>query len=455
MNITVTSSLTGGKISAVQSKSDAHRALICAALCDRTDGTEENTKTEITIGRTNADIDATAKCLTALGAGVERGDSGFTVRGGFKNKNGTVLDCGESGSTLRFLLPVAAVLGTETKFTGGGKLPLRPMLPLTEELRKKGSSISSDFLPITVKGKARGGRYVLPGNISSQFVSGLLMALPLTGVKCEILLSSELESKLYADMTLKTLGEFGIRWKKLSESETPGFCGGYVHEGGGYVSPGKYTVEGDWSGAAFFAVLAALPESRPRTEITGSGDDTAEAESKTEIYGLSRNSLQPDREIEKIISDAGALCGFENGVFYVKKGCVKPFSLDVSQFPDLFPVLAVLACAAKGESLLYNAGRLRIKESDRIASVYEMITSLGGKAEAGWDYLRVSGTGALKGGKVCGAGDHRIVMSAAIASALCGTPVEITGAEAVEKSYPDFFEDFVKCGGKIIAETDR
>lgn len=421
-----------GSVSAVASKSDAHRALICAALC--------NGETEITVKELNDDITATAGCLKALGAEIKRTENGFFVVG--RARGGGELQCGESGSTARFLLPICAALGKGAALSGKGKLPTRPMLPLSEELRRNGCNVSSDFLPLTVSGKLKGGRYVLSGNVSSQFISGLLMALPITNAPSEIMLSSPLQSELYADMTVRTLSEFGVSWKKLSPEQTEGFCGGYRLEGDvdyGYVCSavgekrnyntyktcGKYEVEGDWSGAAFFAVTAAIAG-----EIT--------------LSGLKSDSLQPDKAIIDIIGTAGAsVCENGDGIC-VSKGKIAPISVDVSQFPDLFPVLATLACAANGESLLYNAGRLRIKESDRITATANMITSLGGSVEEGDDYLKIFGKGYLDGGSVDCAGDHRIAMSAAVASLICKNGAELSGSEAVKKSYPDFFAVFDK-----------
>ena len=411
---------------AVESKSDAHRALICSALCDG--------ETGVRLTYSNNDIDATARCLSAMGAQVDRTRDGFFVKG--RAIGGGLLDCGESGSTVRFLIPVAAALGKETTFIGSGKLPSRPMLPLTECLRQKGCVVTDDHLPLTVDKKAFGGRYIIPGNVSSQFVSGLLMALPLTGEPSEIIMSSPLQSELYADMTVRTLSRFGVRWKKLSAEESDGFFGGYKligeHTGNvcsmctdqrydTYKTNGEYVVEGDWSGAAFFVVLAAL------------GGEIS-------IYGLDENSLQPDKAVVEAVRNAGAYAEFNNGVLTVKKGELRPFSIDVSQFPDIFPILAVLACGAKGESLLYNAGRLRIKESDRIETTAALIRALGGSVEVGEDYMKVFGTGKLVGGEIDGAGDHRIVMSGAVAAVLCDGEVTIEGSEAVSKSYPSFFE---------------
>lgn len=412
MDKTVFPSSVSGTVNAPVSKSDLHRALVCAALCEGT--------TLLPVSASNADTDATAECLSALGAGVERTEEGFVIRG--RASGGGDLNCRESGSTLRFLLPVAAVLGKEARFSGSGKLPSRPCLPLTEELRRKGCDVSSDLLPITVKGRARGGAYTLPGDVSSQFVSGLLLALPIANGSSSVRLTSPLQSKMYVDMTLRTLSRFGVEWKEIPCGSAEYPFGGYVLEGGGYSSPKSYLSEGDWSGAAFFAVAGA---------INGS----------ICIKGLDDASAQPDKAIADIVKGFGAYTAYENGALTVECREKRPFSADVSQFPDLFPVLAVLAAAANGESRLYNAGRLRIKESDRIAAVCNMINSLGGRAVAGEDSLTVYGSGALRGGVVNGENDHRIVMSAAIASLICESEVTILGSEAVSKSYPAFFDD--------------
>ena len=419
-----------GRVNAVDSKSDAHRALICAALCSG--------QTKIKVRALNDDIVATATALEALGASVYRQGDTYTVNG--RAVGGGSIFCRESGSTARFLLPVAAALGGSASFSGSGRLPERPMGLLTAELRRHGCEVSADFLPITVSGGLSGGRYVLSGGVSSQFISGLLMALPLTDTASEIMLSSPLESERYADMTVRTLERFGVKWKKLTKEETQDFCGGYRLLGAAdygrictahcisekydtYTACEEYNVEGDWSGAAFFAVAAAL-----------SGE--------IELSSLDADSYQPDKAVLDVIASAGATVKKNNSSILVRKGQLTPFSVDVSQYPDIFPILAVLACGAKGESLLFGAGRLRIKESDRIETTANMIRALGGSVEVGKDYLRVFGTGRLVGGTVDGAGDHRIVMSAAVASLLCENEVGILGWQAVNKSYPEFFEVF-------------
>lgn len=419
-NTAAKSRKVSGNIAAPVSKSDAHRAMICAAL--------SGGETFVAGRHPSADMGVTAECLSALGVGVEFTGDGYHISG--RLRGGGKLDCGESGSTLRFLLPIAAVTEGETEFVGSGKLPLRPLLPLTEQLRQKGAYISGDLLPLTVRGKARGGEYEMPGNISSQFISGLLMALPLCGEKSTIRLTTPLQSAMYADMTLNTLSRFGINWTVLPENKEFPYSGYTLDSSASTpVTPGIYNTEGDWSGAAFFAVLAALG-------------------GKISVSGLDLCSLQPDKKIYEIVGEFGARTDFRDGVMTVEKDRACPFSADVSAFPDLFPVLAVLACGAEGKSLLYNASRLRIKESDRIETTAALIRALGGCVNVTDDSLEIFGTGSLSGGTADGANDHRIVMSGAVASVISENDVTITGCEAINKSYPGFFDDFSACGGE-------
>ena len=410
-NITLIKSCFDGEIYAPVSKSDAHRALICAATT--------GLPTDITVSEPNADIGATVECLRALGSRVERTERGYRVDG--KIRGGGALNCGESGSTLRFLLPIAATTGVETTFYGSGKLPSRPMVALTSELRRNGGTVSADNLPITLSGKIRAGRYELAGNISSQYISGLMMALPMLEGKSEIILTTSLESEGYVDMTVKTLEKFGVRWKKQTGT-------GYILEDAKYTTPGVYETEGDWSGAAFFAVMGALG-------------------GKININGLDVNSLQPDKNICGILKRFGAKVEMKGKTLTVEKSEAHPFNVDVSEYPDLFPVLAVLACGAKGESRLYNASRLRIKESDRIETTAAMIRALGGRVETTEDSMTVYGSGTLEGGTVDGANDHRIVMSACAATAVTKGNITVLGIEAVNKSYARFFDDYeiVRC----------
>ncbi len=410
----IPSSLTGS-LSAIASKSDAHRAIICSALADD--------KTTILITETSDDIDATLSCIESMGATVLRNEKNFTISPVYEVKDGYVLDCNESGSTLRFLLPVSASLGKKASFTGRGRLPQRPMSPIINLLREKEIEFSGDTLPFTLNGKLESGEYRIDGNVSSQFISGLLFALSIVSGKSKIELISPLQSKAYVDMTIDTLKSFGI---DIRVTDT-----GYEIEGKDkLISPKEYIVEGDWSNSAFFLVAGAL-----------SGD--------IKLRGLNINSNQSDKSILDILKLAGAEFKIENDGILVKKSEIEPFSLDVSECPDLFPILSVLACKANGKTTLYNAKRLRIKESDRIKSTKELILNLGGKAEETEDSLIIFGTGRLLGGKVQSFNDHRIVMSAFVASIICEEKVEIEGAEAINKSYPDFIRDFKGLGGKV------
>jgi len=392
MNVKIEPSLLSGTVFAVASKSYAHRAIIAAALSDG--------PTEIILNTTSQDIEATVNCINALGGKIEKTERGLMVYPVSEVPEKTVLDCGESGSTARFLIPVAAAIGKETLFEGHGRLPERPQRELIQAITKGGAAASSDFLPMTVYGGMKAGIYEIAGNISSQYITGLLFALATLEGESEIVLTTSLESAPYVDMTLQVLKDFGVKTEK---TET-----GYKICGGEIISPKTYTVEGDWSNAAFWLVAA-----RMGCEIT--------------VSGLNTESIQGDREILTQM--------------WMKE-------VDASQIPDLVPILAVGAAARQGRTVIYNAERLRIKESDRLTAVAENLKALGAKVNELPDGLEIFGKGVLKGGRVKSYGDHRIVMAMAVASCVCGSPVIIEGAETVEKSYPAFFEDFKMLGGK-------
>lgn len=397
MTIRLTPRPLAGTVRAVSSKSHAHRALICAALAGAPLPAGGLDPSE--------DLAATYRCLAALD-GPE-----------------PVLDCGESGSTLRFLLPVAAMTADTARFTGRGRLPERPLGPLLEAMAAHGCRFTTDRVPLTVTGRLRGGAYTLPGNVSSQYISGLLLALPLARENSRIRLSSPLESAGYVALTLRTLRDFGVHVEQTQD--------GFLIPGGQrYTAPPAYTVEGDWSNAAFFLTAGALA-------------------GPVRVTGLRRDAGQGDRAIERLLKAFGGRAVWEDEAIALENGApFAPQRVDVADVPDLFPILAVAACACRGDTLLYNAARLRLKESDRIASTARLLVALGGRAEERPDALLIRGEGALRGGAVDGCGDHRIVMAAAIAAQLCREPVEIHGAEAVCKSYPRFFDDFTALGGQ-------
>ena len=399
MHVTVYPCSIRGSVTAPPSKSHVHRLLIAAALCEN--------ETGIFCPGENEDIAATIRCLQALHAEIIREGDWYRV---FRKKPSIhapaidVLDCGESGSTLRFLLPICAGLNDSMVLTGRGRLPSRPNGPLLSVLREHGTKIEGDFLPLTVHGGLQSGDFALPGNISSQYFTGLLFALPLLEGDSTLRYTSPLESMPYVDLTLSVLRQFGVRVENLEN-------GWRIPGGQRFVSPGNVEAEGDWSAAAFWLGANALGNA-----VT--------------VTGLTRNSCQGDRAVEKLLPQIGG-------------------EIDVTDTPDLMPILSAVAAAMPGKTTrITGAARLRLKESDRIAAMAQTIRALGGKAEEMPDGLVIHGA-KLTGGTVNGMNDHRVVMSAAIAATVCAGPVTILGAEAVQKSYPHFWRDFEALGGHI------
>ncbi len=386
MNIRIQPHLLKGEVDAIPSKSHGHRLLICGALA----GKPEEVKVDIP----SQDILATRECLNNL------------------LSEDPILDCRESGSTLRFLLPVAMARSAHATFLRKGRLKDRPLSPLREEMERHGCIFqeSADG-SLGVTGPMTGGDYKLAGNVSSQFISGLLMALPLLPEGGNICLTTPLESAPYVDLTLQVLANFGI---VVTEED-----GNFSLPGNQtFVSPGLRQAEGDWSNGAFFLTAASLG-------------------SQVTCKGLDPLSKQGDKAIVQLLR-----------LFHEEEERV----VDVSQIPDLVPILSVKAALTPGVTRITNAARLRIKESDRLLAVAENLTALGGNVEALSDGLVIEG-GSLKGGQVDGFNDHRIVMSMAIAATRCQGPVTIVGAEAVDKSYPTFFEEFRRLGG-VFDEVD-
>ena len=410
-----------GTVSAIASKSDAHRAIICAALSDE--------KTSIHISHISKDIEATLNCIKSIGASFVKKNNAYEITPVETPLQNPILDCNESGSTLRFLLPVISALGAGATFVGSGRLPERPMGLIVDLLKEHGNAFSSSKLPITVSGQTTAGMFPIAGNVSSQFISGLLFALPLLKEESIIKLTSSLQSAAYVNMTICTLKRFGVNIKQ-SEKEF------IINGKDTYTSPKEYVVEGDWSNAAFFMALGAIG-------------------GKVTIKNLDLNSNQSDKMLLDALSLAGVNYTVSGSEITVEKSEIKPFSFDVSGCPDLFPILSVLACGAKGKSILYNAERLRIKESDRIKTTKELIVNLGGNAEETNDSLIIYGNGMLNGGTVESFNDHRIAMSAFVASAICENDVILKDAQAMDKSYPSFMEDFVSIGGNVNVISDR
>ena len=393
MQVCIKPKKLSGSIEAISSKSYAHRIIIAAALADM--------PTEVLYNISSEDIEATLRCIASLGAKTEKTRNGLIVYPIKAPKENAVLDCGESGSTARFMLAVCAALCGKASLTGRGRLPERPMKELIHALETGGAKCDNEYLPLTVRGKIHSGIYELRGDISSQFITGLMLALALTEGESEIRLITKTESAAYVDITIDVLKQFGIDIQKT--------VAGYRIIGGRYISPGKIRVEGDWSNSAFW-----LAASRMGGSIS--------------VSGLNPASIQGDKLFQSVIA--------ENVI-------------DASQIPDLVPIISVYAASKKTVTKIVGAGRLRIKESDRIKTTAGLINSLGGEAEETDDGLIIYGSGGLAGGTADGAGDHRIVMSAAIAAMICRDEVIINGAEAVRKSYPTFFDDYKKLGGEI------
>lgn len=404
-----------GTVNVPPSKSDVHRAIICAAMA--------NGVSRISPVALSNDIKATIGCIKALGADAVLENNVLTVDGTNMYKNKTaLLDCGESGSTLRFFIPIAAVDNINATFVGKGKLPQRPIGIFTEALPKAGTVCKTEGgLPLEIKGQLKSGIFKIPGNVSSQFITGLLLALPILEGDSEIVLTSPLESVGYIAMTIRTMKQFGVNIQATEK--------GWHIKGGQSYKTCDYTTDGDWSQAAFFMVLGAV-----------SG--------KVTVKGVAKDSTQGDKKCAEILARFGAKVTQLDNEVTVEKGELKAITIDASQIPDLVPVLSVCAAFAEGTTRIINAERLRIKECDRLKATAELLNNLGGKVKELSDGLEITGVSSLKGGNVNGYNDHRIVMSAAVCAARSDEDITATFAMSINKSYPDFYIDYNSIGGK-------
>lgn len=404
-----------GTVNVPPSKSDVHRAIICAAMA--------NGVSRISPVALSNDIKATIGCIKALGADAVLENNVLTVDGTNMYKNKTaLLDCGESGSTLRFFIPIAAVGNINATFVGKGKLPQRPIGIFTEALPKAGTVCKTEGgLPLEIKGQLKSGIFEIPGNVSSQFITGLLLALPILEGDSEIVLTSPLESVGYIAMTIRTMKQFGVNIQATEK--------GWHIKGGQSYKTCDYITDGDWSQAAFFMVLGAV-----------SG--------KVTVKGVAKDSTQGDKKCAQILARFGAKVTQLDNEVTVEKGELKAITIDASQIPDLVPVLSVCAAFAEGTTKIINAERLRIKECDRLKATAELLNNLGGKVKELSDGLEITGVSSLKGGNVNGYNDHRIVMSAAVCAARSDEDITATFAMSINKSYPDFYIDYNSIGGK-------
>lgn len=408
--IRITPHPLNGRVTPPVSKSDAHRAIICAALA--------NGESRIGPITYSADIKATLRCLESMGALIKADGDHLLIKGGcFNNK--AHLDCGESGSTLRFLLPVAAALGISATFSGEGRLPERPIDILLNLLSEHGVTSDKEKLPLTLSGRLSEGEYRLPGDISSQYVTGLLLALPLLYKESRITLTTPLQSSGYVDMTLRTMERFGVKIEETAD-------GYLIDAASGYLA-GDYRIEGDWSSAAFPIAAAAIG-------------------GEIEICSVSKDSSQGDKLAAEIFAQLGANIEQSQNSLIVKKGELTGISVDASEIPDMVPAIAAAAAFAKGNTLIHSAARLRIKESDRLSAVKNALENVGISIEETHDSLLIHG-GKPSGGRIDGCNDHRIVMAFSVLGAYASGEVFITDSEAVAKSYPSFFDDFRKLGG--------
>ncbi len=413
-------SVLNGTLQAPPSKSVAHRMMVCAAL----------SRSECYINNISDsdDMTATIGCLESLGAKISRSNDTIHIDAtdfakGTKDTHYT-LNCKESGTTLRIMIPICAALGLDATFIGEGRLVNRPLDEYLRILPAHGIKIEKgeSSLPLTISGKLSGDKFSVSPKVSSQYVTGLIFALSLLNNDATLSLESELLGGQYVDITISVMKTFGVHVEKNNNS--------FILRGSQNYTINKtgINVEGDWSQAAFFLCCGAID-----------GDIT--------VTNLDINSTQGDKKIVEFLRAFGAdITVFENSV-HIKKSSLKGCNIDALDTPDLVPILSVLSCFAQGDTNISGVSRLKFKESDRLLSTSQMINALGGCATYTDDCMTIKGCAKLCGGKVEGYNDHRIVMSSAIAGAFCDNETTITDANAINKSYTNFFDDYKNLGG--------
>ncbi len=412
-----------GKATAPPSKSMAHRAIICASFAEK-----ESVVTNIELSE---DMKVTIDAMRKLGAEIVVLSSSkrnmLKIRGIGKKRSNEMPDiyCNESGSSLRFLIPIALAVAGGGSFTGSGLLPERPLGVYKDLFCAKQIKWiqGKNSLPLEVSGKLKSGLYEVPGNVSSQFITGLLFALPLLEGESEIKITGKFESKRYVDLTVEMLEHFGVIVKKTDD--------GFLVPGGQQYKAADYEVEGDWSQAAFLILEG----------IMGDG---------VKIQGLNENSLQGDMAIIDILQKMNADIKWNNSLLEAKKSKLIASDCDVSQCPDLAPAIAAAMSVAEGKSKIIGGERLKVKESDRIMSVTNALNALGADVTPTDDGMIIDGKRELAGGSAHAQNDHRIAMMVGAVSAKCKGEVNLTDEMSVKKSYPSFWEDFVDLGGKIV-----
>ncbi len=411
-----------GELAAPRSKAYTHRALITSLL------TRGETRIE-----TPLRCDDTANTLQAirgLGAQVTIHGDEMTVTGqGALSKPQGTIDCGESGATLRFLTAVSAAFPHTVTLTGGTGLSSRPMLPLVRALESLGANVRLEANPkfqIDVQGPLRGGKAIIPGDVSSQFISGLLLAAPLAEKDVRIRVNGRTESRPYVDMTLEVMKKHGVDVEEPSSE--------FIVPAPQQYHPTTHMVPGDFSSASFLLAAAAT-----------AGD-------KITLSGLDESSGEPDAVILDVLSKIGARVEKSGHSVQLEKGTIESFEFDARDHPDLVPVLAILACSAKGPSVIRGVARLRYKETNRLETVPEELRKMGANISFGPDRMIVEGPRKLVGQELSSHGDHRVAMACTIASLTADGTSLIQGAETVSKSYPNFFEDLSSLGVKLDVE---
>ena len=421
MQITLSAKTASGSVRAISSKSAAHRLLICSAFADK--------PTLIRCEETNEDIIATVDCLCALGAKITRKPPFFEVSPIEEFNSTALLPCNESGSTLRFILPICAALGGEFTFDMKGELPNRPLSPLKELLEANGIefAINNDGR-LVIKGKLCGNHYKIAGNISSQFISGMLFALTVSKRSATLAITTKLESAPYVDITINALSTFGVKIEKSTDHYQ-------IPKLQKLSAPKEVSVEGDWSNAAFPLCLGVIG----KNPIT--------------VSNISFDSYQGDKKIVEILKKFGGRIEQNGSSFTAYPSKLRAIELDASDIPDLVPIIATIASVADGKTVISGAARLKIKESNRLVAISNVLSTLGADIVPTDDGLIINGKESLIGGEVSSFGDHRIAMCAAIASAVSKNEVTVNKAEAVNKSYPLFWDDLRSLGAKITEQN--
>lgn len=413
MKKTIFPSSFSGTVYAPPSESEMHRLLICAALSDK--------PSRIVCKSVSDDVVAVAGILNSLCAEVAFKDGYFEITPGKTSEDSAFFDCGESGSALRLMLPVAAASGEKYTFAGSPRLSGGPIVPLLDALKAHGCEVSSEGeLPVTVSGKLRGKRISVDGGLSAQFVCGLMLALPAVGGGV-LEVTGNFASAPYLRAAAKTMKRFGIGIKEKNRS---------FEISGSYSSPGVLTAEGDWSAASFWLAAGCISDG-----------------GSVSVSGLNPESAQSDRQIVRLLRSAGGNIRENRGSFTAYPSPVRGIEINPADFPNLVPAIAAVASVSEGETVITGSGRRRYREGDRLLSTAAMVTSLGGCAETTDSGLIIRGSERLRGGIVSSFGDCSVAMAAAVLSARCAGYVEIRGSEAIDRSYPGFWENFGLLGG--------